>query len=107
MEEYNSIEAVAKKIKDSLNLNNQKKNISILYAFNATGKTRLSTTLIDEMDNDKTLCYNAFVEDLFTWDNDKFIFKINPYCWLVEFIEEQGLENQIIENFTIIINTKV
>ena len=107
MEEYNSIEAVAKKIKDSLNLNNQKKNISILYAFNATGKTRLSTTLIDEMDNDKTLCYNAFVEDLFTWDNDKFIFKINPYCWLVEFIEEQGLENQIIENFTSIINSKV
>ena len=66
MEEYNSIEAVAEKIKDSLNSNNQKKNISILYAFNATGKTRLSTTLTDKINNDKILYYNAFVEDLFT-----------------------------------------
>ena len=35
------------------------------------------------------------------------IFKINPSCWLVEFIKEQGLENQIIENFTSVINSKV
>ena len=97
MDGVNSIEAVAKKIKDDLNSRNQKKNISLLYAFNATGKTRLSTTLTNSMDEDKVLCYNAFVEDLFTWDNDNFIFKINPSCWLVEFIKEQGLENQIIE----------
>lgn len=107
MEKYNSIEVVAENIKDSLNSNNQKRNISILYAFNATGKTRLSTTLTDEMDNGKILCYNAFVEDLFTWDNDNFILKINQYCWLVKLIKEQGLENQIIENFTSIINSKV
>lgn len=107
MDGVNSIEAVAKKIKDDLNSRNQKKNISLLYAFNATGKTRLSTTLTNSMDEDKVLCYNAFVEDLFTWDNDNFIFKINPSCWLVEFIKEQGLENQIIENFTSVINSKV
>lgn len=107
MDGVNSIEAVAKKIKDDLNSRNQKKNISLLYAFNATGKTRISTTLTDSMDEDKVLCYNAFVEDLFTWDNDNFIFKINPSCWLVEFIKEQGLENQIIENFTHILNSKV
>lgn len=107
MDEYDSIEAVAKEIKNNLTSNNQKKNVSILYAFNATGKTRLSTTLTDEMNDCKILCYNAFVEDLFTWDNDNFIFKINPSCWLVEFIKEQGLENQIIENFTSIVNSKV
>ena len=77
MDEYNSIEAVADKIKSNLNSKNQNKNVSILYAFNATGKTRLSTTLTDEMDDGKILCYNAFVEDLFTWDNDNYIFKIN------------------------------
>ena len=66
MDEYDSIEAVAKEIKNNLTSNNQKKNVSILYAFNATGKTRLSTTLTDEMNDCKILCYNAFVEDLFT-----------------------------------------
>lgn len=78
MSEFNSIEAIAKKIRDDLNSRNKKKNISLVYAFNATGKTRLSTTLTDSMDENKVLCYNAFVEDLFTWDNDNFIFKINP-----------------------------
>lgn len=107
MSEFYSIEAVAKNIKDDLNSRNKKKNLSLVYAFNATGKTRLSTTLTDSMDENKVLCYNAFVEDLFTWDNDNFIFKINPSCWLVEFIKEQGLENQIIENFTHILNSKV
>jgi len=36
MDGVNSIEAVDKKIKDDLNSRNQKKNISLLYAFNAT-----------------------------------------------------------------------
>lgn len=107
MDELNSIEIVAQKIKHSLESNNKKKSISILYAFNATGKTRLSTILNEEIDDGRTLCYNAFVEDLFIWDNDNFILKINPACWLINFIKEQGLEFQIIENFTSILNSKV
>lgn len=51
----------------------------LLYAFNGTGKTRLSTAfkdlgkVLDEsgaVQKRDTLYFNAFTEDLFTWDND-------------------------------------
>ena len=51
----------------------------LLYAHNSTGKTRLSTAFKDlgkvENTDDKTqhrdtLYFNAFTEDLFSWDND-------------------------------------
>lgn len=107
MDKFNSIEIVAQKITNSLEYDNNKKSISILYAFNATGKTRLSTILSEGIDDSRTLCYNAFVEDLFIWDNENFILKINPNCWLINFIKEQGLEFQIIENFVNVVNSKV
>jgi energy-coupling factor transporter ATP-binding protein EcfA2 len=55
------------------------KKCILLYAYNGTGKTRLSTTFKDlgkTVDADgqttgrDTLYFNAFTEDLFTWDND-------------------------------------
>ena len=46
----------------------------LLYAFNRTGKTRLSMTFKDNgkktPDGPDTLYFNAFTEDLFTWNND-------------------------------------
>jgi hypothetical protein len=51
----------------------------LLYAFNGTGKTRLSTDFKDlgkvadengEVQSGDTLYFNAFTEDLFSWDND-------------------------------------
>lgn len=51
----------------------------LLYAFNGTGKTRLSGAFKDlgkvtnengEVQSRDTLCFNAFTEDLFSWDND-------------------------------------
>jgi hypothetical protein len=51
----------------------------LLYAFNGTGKTRLSTAFKDlgkvadengEVQRRDTLYFNAFTEDLFSWDND-------------------------------------
>ena len=51
----------------------------LLYAFNGTGKTRLSTAFKDlgkavdengEAQSRDTLYFNAFTEDLFSWDND-------------------------------------
>lgn len=50
----------------------------LLYAFNGTGKTRLSTAfkdlgkVADEQGQVRrdTLYFNAFTEDLFSWDND-------------------------------------
>ncbi|MDR2318908.1 MAG: AAA family ATPase [Pseudomonas sp.] len=49
------------------------KKIVILYAYNGTGKTRLSTVFKDvgKVDDEPdTLYFNAFTEDLFHWDND-------------------------------------
>lgn len=49
-------------------------NIVLIYAFNTTGKTRLSTAFKDETKdaegNHVGVYYNAFSEDLFQWDND-------------------------------------
>ncbi|TGN09352.1 AAA family ATPase [Leptospira ilyithenensis] len=49
-------------------------NIILIYAFNSTGKTRLSIAYKDETkreDGSNTgVYYNAFSEDLFVWDND-------------------------------------
>ncbi|RJS14315.1 anticodon nuclease [Corallococcus sp. H22C18031201] len=51
----------------------------LLYAFNGTGKTRLSAAFKDrgkvidddgEVQSRDTLYFNAFTEDLFSWDND-------------------------------------
>ncbi|MBE7566640.1 AAA family ATPase [Acidithiobacillus sp. HP-11] len=51
-------------------------NIILIYAFNATGKTRLSVaykeTTKDPASGQHTgVYYNAFSEDLFVWDNDE------------------------------------
>ena len=51
-----------------------KENIFLIYAFNATGKTRLSVAYKDatkgEDGKHAGVYYNAFSEDLFVWDND-------------------------------------
>ena len=49
------------------------KKYILLYAYNGTGKTRLSMFFKDKRKNEDekdTLYYNAFTEDLFYWDND-------------------------------------
>lgn len=53
------------------------KKFVLLYAYNGTGKTRLSMAFKDigkqgegEDATRDTLYFNAFTEDLFTWDND-------------------------------------
>ena len=64
-------------------LKNSPKKVQLIYAFNGTGKTRLSRAFKElvspkheeeeAQDGDtgvKVLYYNAFTEDLFYWDND-------------------------------------
>ncbi|WP_447639925.1 MULTISPECIES: AAA family ATPase [Chitinophagaceae] len=60
---------IARQLKD------MKENIILIYAFNATGKTRLSVEYKDltksqENGQHTGVYYNAFSEDLFVWDND-------------------------------------
>ena len=68
---YKKINRLVNRLRDDLNGGGQ--DFILLYAFNGTGKTRLSMAFKEagkrggERD---TLYFNAFTEDLFTWDND-------------------------------------
>jgi hypothetical protein len=55
-------------------LKSTEENIILIYAFNGTGKTRLSVAYKDATKIDGQhagVYYNAFSEDLFFWDNDE------------------------------------
>lgn len=57
-----------------LDKNDQYTNCALVFAYNGTGKTRLSYDFAhygrEEDTPQHTLYYNAYTEDLFTWDND-------------------------------------
>jgi hypothetical protein len=90
------------------------KKVQLIYAFNASGKTRLSRDfreLIDpkteERDDDyrpKVLYYNAFTEDLFYWDNDltgdtERKLRIHPNAYTKLALERLGLDRNITTIF--------
>lgn len=96
------------------------KKVQLIYAFNGTGKTRLSQAFKNLIapkiqDNDETpdeailarekiLYYNAFTEDLFYWDNgllsgDEPKLVIQPNTFTDWIIGEQGKGNDVIANF--------
>lgn len=106
--------------KVALQLKENDKKVQLIYAFNGTGKTRLSRkirTLIDENIEDgererKILYYNAFTEDLFYWDNDlennsEPKLKIHPNSFTKWIFEEQGQETNIIRHFQRYTNEKL
>ncbi|MFP8783155.1 AAA family ATPase [Planococcus plakortidis] len=108
-----SLNEIAQQLKD----NNRK--VQLIYAFNGTGKTRLSRefkflfapkvdgeTKLEEIEvvTKKFLYYNAFTEDLFYWDNDlengvEPKLKIHPNLFTKWIFEEQGQDRNIISNF--------
>src|ERR1700679_1327916 len=72
---FPSLNALATHLRQEL----ENKKFILLYAYNGTGKTRLPTTFKDlgkpvnangETETRDTLYFNAFTEDLFSWDND-------------------------------------
>jgi len=67
---YKTLNYVVARLRDDLNTS----DTVLLYAFNRTGKTRLSMAFKDkgkkDPDGPNTLYFNAFTEDLFTWNND-------------------------------------
>ena len=94
--------------------------IQLIYAFNGTGKTRLSREFkslvdpkldIEEDETDETsltskkiLYYNAFTEDLFYWDNDlendvEPKLKIHPNAFTKWVFEDQGQDGNVVELF--------
>ena len=79
------------------------KKFILLYAYNGTGKTRLSTAFKDfgkNGDERDTLYFNAFTEDLFTWDNDldndrERVLKINKNSRFFAGLGELEMDNRI------------
>lgn len=67
--EYKTLDKLVARIRDDLNSN----HFVLLFAYNGTGKTRLSMAFKDagkKKNGKDTLYFNAFTEDLFHWDND-------------------------------------
>ena len=99
---------IVEEIKTSLDNNNERD--LILYAFNATGKTRLLYEFNITPEDDErieTLCYNSIVEDYFVWNNDSKTMEIDRNSWMFNFIQDEGLENEIIKNYSSFIDTKL
>lgn len=70
---YTSLRGLVTRLRDDLNGGGQ--DFVLLYAYNGTGKTRLTMAFKDEgkrknKGKPDTLYFNAFTEDLFRWDND-------------------------------------
>ncbi len=66
---FDELHEIAKYLREKLT----EKKYVLLFAYNATGKTRLSMEFknLGKNDDDRdTLYFNAFTEDLFYWDND-------------------------------------
>lgn len=78
---FANLKRLARNIRDTLGTEDtvEAKNYYLLFAYNGTGKTRLSVEFKDlgkkripgsEEKTRDTLYYNAFTEDLFYWNND-------------------------------------
>lgn len=107
--------------------------VQLIYAFNGTGKTRLSRALkqliapkagggedgeaagLPVLSRSKVLYYNAFTEDLFYWDNDLAVdaepkLKIQPNTytdWLLTLLKDLGQDGNIIKYFQRYANDKL
>ena len=93
------LDALAKHLRNELD----NKKYILLYAYNGTGKTRLSMAYKDigkQGDKGDTLYFNAFTEDLFTWDNDldgdsERVLKINSTSQFFSGLETLEMESRI------------
>lgn len=117
---------IARQIRDA------DKKVQLIYAFNGTGKTRLSREFkqlvapkdwgSEEESSDKPapprtriLYYSAFTEDLFYWDNDlemdaapKLVIQPNSFTeWLLALLRELGEDGNIVKYFQRYANDKL
>jgi len=107
-----TIVEIAKQLQDA------NKKVQLIYAFNGTGKTRLSREFKQQIDpkpegdnapsselaDKKILYYSAFTEDLFYWDNDLGLdaepkLKIQSNSFTKWVLEEQGQDQSITTTF--------
>ena len=111
---------IAQQLKDA------NKKVQLIYAFNGSGKTRLSRAFKDliapktevedeqqsELAQKKILYYSAFTEDLFYWDNDlegdaEHRLKIQPNAFTQWVLDEQGQDRNVTSTFQHYTNDKL
>lgn len=119
-----TLSEIAQQLKDA------NKKVQLIYAFNGTGKTRLSRefkqlvvpkadhdeeAVVPELSRSKILYYNAYTEDLFYWDNDlaedvEYKLKIQPNSytnWLLTLLKDLGQDGNIVHYFQRYANDKL
>ncbi len=111
---------IAQQLKDA------NKKVQLIYAFNGSGKTRLSRAFKEliapkadaedgqqsELAQKKILYYSAFTEDLFYWDNDlegdaEPRLKIQPNAFTKWVLDEQGQDRNVASTFQHYTNDKL
>jgi hypothetical protein len=108
---YPSLERLVVRLRDDFRSGDR--DFVLLFAYNGTGKTRLSTAFKNsgkKLDADgkvherDTLYFNAFTEDLFSWDNDleddlEARLLVNPNSSLISGFRDLALNESIAEHF--------
>ncbi len=107
---FTDLSTLAQHLRNKLNETRQNtRKFILLYAYNGTGKTRLSTEFKNigkkvnedgETTERDTLYFNAFTEDLFNWDNDlkndrERVLKINRESRFFAGLEQFEMDNRI------------
>ncbi|SCX04079.1 hypothetical protein DSM25558_0612 [Agrobacterium sp. DSM 25558] len=100
---FQNMQKLVSRLRDDLVGGNQ--DFVLLYAYNGTGKTRLCMEFKEagKLKNEKkpdTLYFNAFTEDLFSWDNDlendnERLFHINSDSKFFNGLKDLALEERI------------
>lgn len=79
MSKHKNLKSLVDRLRDDLNNPTKPISLLLIYAYNRTGKTRLSMAFKDAgkrktkknpTGTPDTLYFNAFTEDLFVWEND-------------------------------------
>jgi hypothetical protein len=101
LQKYATIKKLVERFRDDLST----QDFVLLYAFNGTGKTRLSMEFKEKgkqggEDRRDTLYFNAFTEDLFNWDNDlkgdkERVLKLNSDSQFFRGFKELAIEARI------------
>ncbi|MEM9470008.1 MAG: AAA family ATPase, partial [Pseudomonadota bacterium] len=99
MTQFATIDIIVNHLRTEL----KSKKTILLFAYNGTGKTRLSMAFKEQgkKDGDRdTLYFNAFTEDLFSWDNDldgdsERKLKLNKDSEFFKGLDELEMDNRI------------
>lgn len=103
--EESSLLEMSRRIKDDV-----KDKDVLVFAFNSTGKTRLTgefKTNIDEDGQIEALCYNSFVEDFFIWNNEEKSLMLDTSAWMFKIIDEEELDYEISKVFSEFVDIKI